>query len=75
MQQRKKTTPSQTAQTTEALALNVRQTRAQQKAVLRQKMMEERLAYTLRSDEEIGYIDGCFDDSSDELAVLREFGL
>lgn len=31
--------------------------------------------YYLRKDEEIGYIDNCYDDSCDELALLREFGL
>lgn len=54
----------------------------QEGAALIQKYQEKKapyqanmIDYYLRKDEEMGYIEGCFDDASDELALLREFGL
>jgi hypothetical protein len=73
MQQRQKA--STEFQLKSAQEMPVRsQTDAERKAQLWQKFKEDQLAYELRMDEEIGYIDGCFDES-DELALLREFGL
>lgn len=74
---RKSTQATATTKTTRAPKMS-----RQEGAALIQKYQEKKapyqakmIDYYLRKDEEMGYIEGCFDDASDELALLREFGL